>query len=263
MTDAPAASVGRPRRRSRSWIVAVVVLVVLIVAGVVADAAARAVAAESITAGIRTALGVDQAVPVSVDLGPGSILAQAAAGRLDRVDVAIDSVDLGEVTGRAVLSATGVPLDSSKPMKTLDVRVTLGEDDVRTLSTYLSGVDLTSVRLTDGVIRVGSNLAALFVSVPVTVDLQPAAAPDGISFTPTGIVVAGNPISVDALRSSPEFGDLASSLLASRNVCLAQYLPRSLTVSDAVVVASELVVTLDGDGATLGGADLSTKGVCP
>jgi hypothetical protein len=202
--------------------------------------------------------------PVDVDLGDGSVIFQAIGGSVHEVKVTVDELAFGGITGKAQLTATDVPLDSSKPVGTLGIDVTVTEQNVRKLAEFLSGSQLKSIDVGKGVITIGSEFSVFgLITVPVGVDLKPSASDGGIAFEPQTVTLGDNAISVADLRNNPAFSAVASQLLQSRQFCVAQYLPQALTVSDVKVVGSSLVVSINGDGAALGGKALSTLGTCP
>jgi hypothetical protein len=252
------------RKRRIGWIIAVAIVAVVLVAGFfVADAVVRQIATGYVRDRIVSVLSLDPATPVDVDLGSGSILLQAARGSLDELSVHADEITLGDITGEVELSATGVPLDSSVPLDTLGITVTVTEQNVRKLASFLSASELKSIDLQDGVVRVGTEFNLIFFTLPVSVDLQPSAVEGGISFDPVTIVLGDQEISVQDLRDSPEFRALAGELLDSRDFCVASYLPEALTIEAVDVVGSDLVVVINGDGLALGDAALTTLGTCP
>lgn len=254
----------RKRRRWIGWVIAASVLVVLlIVAFFVGDAVARNYAESYVRERIVEVLDLDPATPVGVDLGPGSLLLQAMGGSVDVVTVSIDELTVGEVTGSAVLTVTGVPLDDSQPVDTVEVVATVSEENVQKLSGYLSGIDLSSIELGDGVITVATELDLLFFTLPVTVDLVPSATGTGVSFEPETITLDDQAISVDDLRNNPLVGQLAGSLLNSQEFCVASSLPQALSVADVSIVGSDLVVRLTGGGVALSSPEFTTNGVCP
>lgn len=256
-----------PPRKRRRWIgvlIALVVLIVLLVIGFfVADNYARQYANDYVRERIITVLGLPDGADIDVDLGTGSILLQAARGSIDEVTVGIPQLAFGDVDAAATLTATTVPLDGAQPIDTLDIEVTVSEANVQKLSGYLSGIDLSSIELRDELIRISTELNLLFVTVPVSVDLEPTAVPSGISFTPVTVLLGDDQISVADLRGNPLVGGLAGTLLASREFCVANYLPQALTVDDVSVVGNDLVISIDGDGTALSGPELSTMGSCP
>lgn len=257
----------KPVRRRRRWlgplIALAIVIVVLLVAFFVGDALARQYATGLVREKIVEALKLDPSAQVDVNFGDGSILLQAAAGSIDTLSVHVSQFSLGEITGEAQVTATGVPLDSSQPLKTMAIEVTVDEANVQKLSGYLSGVDLTSIELRDKRIRIGTDLDVFFTKIPVSVDLAPSANAGGISFEPVTIVLGGQEVSVADLRAIPGISGIVGALLGSRTVCVASYLPEALTVDGVSVVGKYLVVSINGDGARLDPAALETLGTCP
>lgn len=254
----------KKRRRWIGWVIAlVVVVVVLVVAFFVGDALARQYATNYVRERIIEVLGLDATAPVDVELGSGSILLQAASGAINEVRVGVDDVTFGDLTGSARIVATGVPIDGAKPVDTLGIEVTVTEDNVRKLAGFLSGIDLTSIELGDGLITVGTDLNVVLFTLPVTVGLAPSASEGGITFSPETLTLDNQAISVDDLRNNPLIGGLAGQLLASQDFCVASYLPQALSITDVDVVGSDLVLQITGDGVALGGPELSTNGTCP
>ena len=255
-----------PRRRRRwiGWLIAAVILVALLVAGFfIADSLARQAATAYVRERIIEVLSLPADATVDVDLGTGSLLLQAAQGSVDEVTVWVPELTVGGITASAVLTAEGVPLSDTEPVRELGIVVTLTEEQVRALSGYLSGIELTSIDLERGVISVGTDLSGLFLTIPVTVDLVPSPSEGGISFEPDSITLNGTQISVDDLRATPLVSDLAGDLLASQEFCIADSLPQALEVRGVEVLGSELVVTIGATGVPLGGPGLSTMGTCP
>lgn len=253
----------RKRHRLRLVIILLAVLVLLVVAFLVADGAAKRYATGYVKDNIVEVLQLPPGTPVDVDLGGGSIILQAIAGGIDKVTVDVRSLTFGELTGAAHLVATNVPLDSSQPLDQLGITVTMSQGDVRTLATSLSGLQLDTIEVGEGVITIGTELDVLFFAVPVAVDLEPSARDGAIGFEPKTVRLGGSEISVPDLLATPQLGDLAADLLRSRQVCVASYLPEALIIRDVRVEKTNLVVTIDGDGTALGGSGLSTNGTCP
>jgi len=254
----------RKRRRWLGWLVAVVVLIVLSVIGFfVAENYARSYAENLVRERIVEALALDPATEVAVDLGPGSLILQALGGKIDTVSVDVAALSFGAISGSAVITATGVPLDDTKPVETLGIVATVSEASVRELSGFLSGIELESIELGDGLITIGTEFSILgFIVVPVEVALEPSAVDGAISFNPVTISLNGADVSVEELRRNPQVAAIAGDLLASRDFCVASSLPQALTVVDVDVVGSNLVISIEGDGASLGGSGLTEFGVC-
>ena len=253
----------RKKRRFR-WLIAILVVAAVLVVGFfVGDHFARQYATDLVRERIIEVLKLDKNTEIAVGLGSGSILLQAIGGSVNDVTVDIPELELGEISAGASVTAAGVPLDMSKPVEKLGITVTVTEEQAQKLKTFLSGIDLTSIELGDGVISVGTDFDVFgLLKVPVSVDLAPSATEGGIAFDPETIVLDGNPISVQDLRDNPLVSALAGQLLASQTFCVAEYLPQALTLTDVDVVGETLVLKINGDGTALGGPEIATMGVC-
>jgi len=254
-----------PRKKRRfGWLIAIVVVAAVLVVGFfVGDHFARQYATDLVRERIIEVLKLDKNTEVAVGLGSGSILLQAIGGSVNDVTVDIPELELGEISAGASVTAAGVPLDMSKPVEKLGITVTVTEEQAQKLKTFLSGIDLTSIELGDGVISVGTDFDVFgLLKVPVSVDLAPSATEGGIAFDPETIVLDGNQISVQDLRDNPLVSALAGQLLASQTFCVAEYLPQALTLTDVDVVGETLVLKINGDGTALGGPEIATMGVC-
>ncbi len=255
-----------PRKRRRWWVLAVVlvlVIVLLAIAYFATERFARDYAEQLVRDQVVQVLDLPANAEVGVDLGPGSLIVQAIAGKIDTVTVDVPQLSLGDITASAILMASGVPLDSTQPVDTLRVVASVSQANVNKLAGYLSASELKDITLANGVITVQTefNILGLLV-LPVTVDLEPSEVNGGISFDPKTITVAGAEISVEDLRNSPQFSGLAGDLLASRDFCVADQLPEALAITDVRVVESNLVISLNGDGIALGDRALTQVGTC-
>ncbi|CAN5413228.1 hypothetical protein BH10ACT6_BH10ACT6_03100 [soil metagenome] len=238
------------------------ILVVLIVGVVVADAAAKAYARDRIRAQLVSALGLPASSEVAVDVGSGSILLQALGGSLANLDVHVPTLAFGELVGAADIRATAVPLDTSRPVGTLEANYAVTGKSLSTLAKDLKGVEVTSLTLDQARIVAGASLTVLGASVPVTLGLTPSVADGRLVFTPADIVIAGQTFTAAQLTANPLFGSTASTLLQPQSLCIAQYLPKALTATAAQITGGSLIVSFSGDGAVLGGPGFTTKGSC-
>ncbi len=251
----------RPKRRF-GWLIALAIIAVLVAGFFAADAVVRQVATGYVHDRVVEALRLDPATPVDVDLGAGSVILQAASGSLDEITVHADEIAFGELTGEAQLVATDVPLDRTRPIGTLAITVTVTEENVRKLASFVSASELKSIDLRDGVVRIGAELDVIFSVVPVSVDLVPSAVEGRISFDPTTVVIGGEEISVHTMGESGAFAGIAG-VLDSLDFCVASSLPQALSVADADVVGTDLVIVIEGDGTALADPALTTLGSCP
>jgi hypothetical protein len=252
------------KRKRWPWIVGGVVLLLLVlgvVAFFIADNYAKNYARDYITQRVVEVLGLDPEAPVDVQIGGGSVLLQALAGRLDSVDVAADDVTFGALSGSAALHAEGVPLDEKAATRVFDVTFTLPEEQVvSALTSDVSGFPLESVELEEPEIVASTTLDLFFFTLPVAIGLVPSAEDGVIVLTPETVTLGEDDYTADELRE--QLGQLAEPFLATQQMCVKDALPVALTIVDVDVVRSDLVLKIDGDGAVLGGPDLTTPGTC-
>lgn len=266
--EPPAASAdgAPPRRKRRGWIIALVVVGVVAVLGLigflVADGIAKDYARDYVRERVVAVLDLPADARVDVDLGGGSIILQALAGRIDEVAVSVPELSFGELTGAATLRAEGVPLDETLPVEVLRVEFSVGEGDLAAIAGSLSGLELDSIELEEPAILVGSTFSLFGLPIPLGVALVPSAEDGQLVFTPETVTVAQQQFAAADLLANPLFGAFARDLLQQQSVCVAASLPRALVVTDARVDGERLVLAIRGDGTALGGSDLATPGVC-
>lgn len=261
----PAKQPRPPRvRKRRIWpyVTIAIGLVVLVVGFFVADAAATSYAQNRIRSQLVSSLGLPAGSEVDVKFGGGSILLQALSGHVKSVDVDIPKLAFGALVGSATLHATQVPLDQSQPLDKLAITYTVSDRNVAAIATRLSGVKLDSIALKNTQIEATATLKVLFVTLPVGLSLAPAAQNGELAFTPTSITISGQTFTAAQLLAQPVFGSIARTLLKQQSLCLAQYLPKALTLTSAKVVGTNMVLGFSGNGTVIAGPDFSTKGSC-
>lgn len=256
--------VAKKKRRRWPWVlggILILLAILITIAFFVADAYAKDYARQYIKDRIVAVLGIEPGTPVSVDIGDGSVLLQALGGQLDQVDVAVEEVSFGILKGAATVHAEGVPLDQSAAVETLDISFAVSEADVGALAGNLSGLSLESIVLEEPEIVASTTLSFFGFQIPVGMGIEPSADEGQIVFTPTSIRLGDDSYTAVELQSA--FGSIAGQLLQQQSYCVAENIPAALTIVDVDVVKKDLVVKIDGAGATLGGTDLSTPGTCP
>lgn len=249
-----------PRRRGRGWIGLGVFLVIAIIVVVALDNGARWYVGNVIETKARSSLSLADSTPVTVKVGGASVLYQAATGRFERVDVAIDKLGVGDLSGKATLTATGVPLSQSKPVDGARVVFVAGPDELKKLLAGFTSLPVTSVKIASGAVQLGTAVTALGVTVPVAIAFVPSAVDGQLALTPKSLVVNGATITPAGLRAT--FGALAEPLLATQKVCVAKYLPKQLPLDSVAVKGSSLELAVAGRSVTLSTSLLTTKGVC-
>lgn len=248
------------RRRGRGWIGLGVFLVILVIGGVVLDNVARGYVGGLIEAKARSSLALPESTPVAVTVGGTSVLYQAATGKFERVDVAIDKLGVGDLSGKAILTASGIPIKQSLPIDRARVVFVAGQAELAKLFAGFTGLSVSSVAIGSGAVQVATAVTALGVTVPVAIAFVPSVVGGQLALTPKSLVVNGATLTPAALRST--FGALADPLLATQKVCVAKYLPKQLPLDSVTVKGSSLELAVSGRSVTLSTALLTTKGVC-
>lgn len=251
-----------PRRRRAAKVVTaiVVTLVVLVVGFIALDAWARQQVADYVAEKVRSVLSLESSDPVAVEIGGASVIAQVVTGSLDEVEVGVEDVTIGDLTGGVTLRAEGVPVDASKPVDRVQIEFRVGEDGIQSIASTLSASAIDSVRLVDGEIRVGTELTVFGVPFTVGLGVEPFADGGQIGFTPTSVELAGSRTSAESLIQT--FGRPAEQLLQPRSLCVATWLPASLGVDDVTIRDTTLIVTIGARAALFDEKSLSTLGTC-
>ena len=248
------------RRRGRGWIGFGIFLVIVITGAVVLDNVARGYVGGLIEAKARSSLALPESTPVMVTVGGTSVLYQAATGKFERVDVAIDTLGVGDLSGKAILTASGIPIKQSQPIDSARVVFIAGQGELTKLFTGFTSLPVRSVTIGSGAVQVGTAVTALGVTVPVVIAFVPSAIGGQLALTPKSLMVNGATLTPAALRTT--FGALADPLLATQKVCVAKYLPKQLPLDSVTVKGSSLELAVSGRSVTLNTALLTTKGVC-
>lgn len=255
-----------PRKKRRGWIIALVVVGVLVVLAVVGffvgDAVAKAYARDYVRERVADVLQLPEDADVEVDLGGGSIILQALAGRVETVDVHVPEAVFGELTGTVRMHAEGVPLDDGAPVDILSIDFAIDADDLAALSQGADADAAPSFEFVEGAVSLSSDFDLFGATVPLGLSLVPSASDGALVLTPTSLTIGTQTFESGADDGS-FLGQIAAAFLQPQTLCVAGSVPRALLLDDASVDGAELVLTFTGDGAALGGPEFSTSGVCP
>ena len=152
--ETPVEAAPPPKKRRRGWLIALIVVAVLALLGVigffVGESFAKDYARDYARARIIEVLNLSDDAQVDVDLGRGSIILQALAGRIDTVDVDVPDVVFGNLTGDVMFHAEGVPLDQTAPVDVLRIDFAIGPDDLAALGASEGDVDAPSFVFQNG-----------------------------------------------------------------------------------------------------------------
>jgi hypothetical protein len=245
-----------PRWRWIGFLIALAVVGALVgFALIEGDKIVRGIASDVVRSAVTSALELPEGQEVDVELGEGLLVFQAITGSIDSVDVRVENAAFGGATGTLLLAIEGVSLDPSAPVDTVTATVELDSDNLSKYAANLSSAPLNSVTLPGEVIAIGADLGGQRVDVA----LAPSVASGSLLFTPVEVLTGGAAVPIDQIMAGP-LASLAGPMLTSSPICVAQFLPASVTVSGAAVVDERLVITATGDDVRL--ASLGGKGTC-
>lgn len=250
-----------PKRRSPwPWVISIGVIAVLMIAAWFAgEWLARDLVERGIRGQVVESLGVSASQQVDVEV-QGAVLPQLISGTLDDVTVSSEDVAFGSFEGDVTVRATGVPVRGDAAMTSAGASVTLDEAQVQALLATVEGFPAESVGLATPNVTMSTEIVLFGASFPVGVALAPGVEEGDLTLTPASFDVAGADVSADAVRS--QFGVLADLALRTWDVCVAQYIPAGLTLTNAVVADDALVVDVSIANDMLHDSALHQPGIC-
>lgn len=250
-----------PRRRGWGWLIALIIVAGLIVAAwFLGEWIARDLVVKTIREQVETrlALPADQVVDVTVE---GVVIPQLIAGRLDDVTVASDDVKLGDAfTGDVTVHATGFQFRGDPAAKSASATVVLDTAQVQALMATVQGFPADTLGLADPNVTMTTALSFFGASFPIGIGLTPSAHDGRLVLSPALLRLGDAQIGAGDLRD--RFGPLADAVLRDWNVCIAQYLPAAVTVTDVVVDGGRLDADLGIDPRVITDAALQRNGAC-
>ena len=257
-------SSSRTAQRGRPLLPAVIVGVVLLLIAVllvIADNTVRTVVRDAIAGELETALPIERGSDVAVEIGGVSMLAQLAAGRLERIEVTADAVDFGQISGAAEAVATGVPLDRSQPADSVTIDIFVPEGELVNLADNLSGIPLDTISIDGDEILLETDARVFGIPIPISIGIAPGAADGQLTFDPNSLSVSQATVTAEQLRGV--LGPVAGAVLQTRSFCIAEFLPEAFTLESADIRRNELVVRLAAGRAILSDEALQQVGACP
>lgn len=251
-------TVTAPRRRRRGWVVVIVVVAVLAALVVAAEFAARAIVPQVVRSQLIENLGLpaDQAIDVEI---PGLVLPQLAVGSIAQMSVSADDVEVEGISGDVRVDIQDAPVRGGDWSSARAV-VLLDEDQVRTILSRVDGFPVDAFRLAPPEVALDTELNLFGAAIPLGVRLSAAAEDGDLVLSPTTFRLGDVDVSADALRE--QVGPLVGSFAQSWPVCLAQYLPRALTLTGVAVEERGVVATFEIDSAILRDETAQQPGSC-
>ena len=246
-------------RRRWPWLVAVLAVVALIIgAWFAGEYIARGIVMKTIRDQVVTQLSLPADQQIDIDV-PGPMIPQLIVGSFADLSISSEDVPLEGITADVSVTAQDVPLRGGDWSGAF-ARVTLDEDQLRSLLAQVDGFPADSVTLDSPDVAASFELRLFALSVPVGVSLTPRAEGGDIVLTPSSLQVGGAELSAEALTQ--QFGAIASTVLRDWDVCIADQLPSALTLTAIAVERDEVVADFEIDSAILQESGAASRGTC-
>ncbi len=247
------------RRRPRVWIVAIVVLVVLAALVVALEFAARAIVPQVVRSQLVANLGLAEDQTIDVDI-PGVLLPQLVVGSIPQMHLAAEDVEIEGVSGDVDVDIQDAPVWGGGEWSSARAVVVLDEQQVRGILARVDGFPVDAVSLDAPEVALDTELSVFGATIPLGVRLSAVAEDGELVLSPTTFRLGGVDVSADALRQ--QVGPLVGSFAERWPVCLAEYLPAALTLTDVVVEDRGVVASFDIDSAILRDEAAQQPGSC-
>lgn len=255
----------KPRRRwatSLRFVVTAGIVSLLVIGAIAADGAARGLVEDQISKQVRTSLNVPASTPVKVSVGGTSVLLQLLSGSLDRVDVGIARLSLGELAGSAQLTASDIPLDRSKPTSLARFVFVTDQTALKALFSTVPGLSPKSIAIADDAVTLGTEVTLFGYSLPVGIEFTPSASKGQLVLTPSSIVIDKQSFTAKQLKASA-FGALTEGLFVSHSICVATLLPKDFTLESVFITGKSIQLTVSAENTVLNSKLLASRGTCP
>lgn len=247
------------RRRRRGWVVVIVVVAVLAALVVAAEFAARAVVPQVIRSQLVSTLDLPEDQPIDVDI-PGLLLPQLVVGNIPVMSLSADDVEVDGISGDVEVHIADAPVRQGGDWSSARAVVVMDEEQVRTILSRVDGFPVAAFRLDPPEVALDTELDVFGAAVPLGVRLSAAAEDGELVLSPTTFRLGDVDVSAEALRQ--QLGPLVGSFAQSWPVCLAQYLPRALTLTGVAVEERGVVATFEIDSAILRDETAQQPGSC-
>jgi hypothetical protein len=255
---------GHDERSTPIGLIVVLVLTLLAFAAaalLIAEGIARADVEQSVESQVRDDLSLPATQHVGVSI-EGSVLLQGIVNRYETVRVSMPNAPFARSSADVTATLTGVESDERGgwDMERMAAIYSLGSaqatafylpEDVRAkMQIGFRGADMT----------LDASLTSAGRSVPVSVALTPASQGGWVSVALASIAVGGTTVSADDLRA--RVGDAGLASLQTPPVCVADALPRALSVRDVSVRDQHLLLEVDLDLTLLATPEGRQPGAC-
>lgn len=251
----------RRRHRRRNTFIALAILVVLVVvAAIIADGIVRRVEAQTIETRIRSSLAIPTSTSVDVTVDGSSAILQYLAGKLTRVEVSISPLALDGFSGNAKLTAEGISTGGSGTVEHAKLVFSMDKEGLKKLLAGFTTVKISSVSIDSGAVKVATSASIFGLTIPISAAFVPSATSGELVLTPESFAIDGATITAAELKG--KFGGIAGTLTKTQKVCVANQLPKALTLESVRVQSHSLILAVSGSSLALNGSLFDAKGTC-
>lgn len=236
--------------------VLIIVVVLLAILAVVAEVAARSYAEGRAGKEIESSLPKGTTGTVGVKIHGFSVILQALNGSLDDVTLTSNDLVVGKVPLTFKADVTRIPLNLGGTTGPIDATIAI--DQTALNASPLLADAPGDITLGRGTFAYKSTIDILGLRVDYALTAKPTVDPTGtkLQLAPTNVAITSTNSSIDV-----------SSLLAylktnPTSVCVAQSLPKGVTLTKIGVVPDRVTLDLHSTGLPLSESGLSTKGSC-
>lgn len=246
-----------PRRKRRVWPFVVIGVIILAVAAwFIAEPALRTMVEDKIREKIRTALELDDAHPVHVEV-PGVIIPQLISGKFDTVHAAADNVTYGGVTGN--IWGTAHDISFNGDASDFEGSLSFSAEQIKRLLPT-DFFDWTTVDIEEPSIAFGGGVEVVGVKVPLKLWMTPGAKNGDLLLTPDRFTVAGAAVTADNIVDT--FGKEAEQYVKAQSICIRMFIPKGVTLEDMRIDGNRIVATASVDPKMLKDKSLQENGTC-
>jgi len=252
------------RRPARRLLVTLIALLALVAVFFAVDAGLRSYAQNRIASEIDAGLPAGVSGDVDVTIGGASVIVQYLTGSFERVELTAPTLTVNDVPASVSIVATGVPTDTSQPIGHVAGTIDLDQAALNTLlQTALAEADAdpaarnAELELGTDQITYTGELSVFGLPIGYQATATPSVTADSLVLTPTDARVTSGAGGLDV-------SGLLDLALGDEpiSVCMADYLPQGVTLSDVETTPERARITLESSTLTLTEQSLSTLGSC-
>jgi len=252
------------RRPARRLLVTLIALLALVAVFFAVDAGLRSYAQNRIAGEIDAGLPAGVSGDIDVTIGGASVIVQYLTGSFERVELTAPTLTVNDVPASVSIVATGVPTDTSQPIGHVAGTIDLDQAALNTLlQTALAEADAdpaarnAELELGTDQITYTGELSVFGLPIGYQATATPSVTADSLVLTPTDARVTSGAGGLDV-------SGLLDLALGDEpiSVCMAQYLPQGVTLTDVETTPERARITLESSTLTLTEQSLSTLGSC-